>query len=205
MFRRKEYRFISNPVCARAVDNLAPEDFRWYDKDGFELNDAEHQYYHAMHYPVDHGILNHTSWQEPWFEIEENDHLILDHSTFLCRCSYVDAALDQLKEIGKTIPNAKWLSNTKVKWGFDFALDAVANDQIYEVLHIEYDSKNFDQFSEEIIRTEYMIRHTDWKDAAAKVWNQRNHCQGLTGFAQNSWKAKYLLGWSLSEFTEKST
>ena len=205
MFRRLDVNLMSNPVCSKPVDNLIADDFRYYDKDGFELNDAEHQFYRAMKYPVDYGILNHNCWQEPWFELESNDTgLIIDHAMFLCRCSYTGAADEQLREYKKTIPTAGFLLQTRQKWGFDFALDAVRDGHTFEVIHIEFDGSEYESFTNRFINFEYLIRHTDWVDCADRVWNQRDQWQSLKGFDQNHWKAKYLLGWSRAEYLEKA-
>lgn len=205
MFKRQEYTFLSNPVCLNSVDDLSIEDFKYYDKDGFELNKAEQKFYQAAKYPVNNTILNHTCWQEPWFLLEQGDHnLILDHSMFLCRANYSGKALDQLKSLAKDCPQASLLINTKSKWGFDFALDAVKDSTVYEVLHIEYDSRDFETFSNSLIKFEYLIRHTDWVDAAERVWFYKHEWENLKGFEQNHWKSKFLIGWSLAEYTEKS-
>lgn len=196
---------MSNPSCYQAVDNIETKDFQYYDKDGFELNLAEQKYYAAMKYPIHHPILNHTCWQEPWFELEQlNQDLILDHSMFLCRCGYNGAANEQLQQLKKQTPLADYLLNTKTKWGFDFALDAVRNDTMFEVLHVEFDHNSYETFHNRMIQFDWTVRHTDWYDAADRVWAQRDQWQQLKGFDQNHWKAEYLLGWKKSEYTEKA-
>ena len=196
---------MSNPGCVKAVENLTPDLFQYYDKDGFELNAAEQKYYSAMGYPINYPILNHTCWQEPWFELESTDQgLILDHSMFLCRCSYGGDALRQLENLRKTIPLADLLVRTKTKWGFDFALDAIIDDNVFEVLHIEYDSYDYETFNNYMIMFDYIVRHTDWKDSAERVWALKDQWQHLKGFDQNHWKAKFLINWDKSEYTEKS-
>jgi hypothetical protein len=207
MFLRHNTSLISTPVCDRAVENLSSEDFLYYDKDGFELNQAEQKFYKAMGYPLDYHCLNHTCWQQPWFELESTcTGLILDHSLILHRASYQGSALDQLKSLISSIPQADLLMRTRQKWGFDFALDAVAKDgTVYEVVHIEYDHYDYDQFKNQQLVFDYKVRHTDWLDAAEKIWSQRSQWQHLKGFDQNNWKAEYLIGWKRAEYTEKST
>ncbi len=206
MFKRHQITLMSNPSCHRSVDDLSVNDFQYYDKDGFELCIAEQKFYAAMKYPIDNPILNHTCWQEPWFELEKNvDRLILDHCIFLCRCNYDEDAEKQLSLLKKTVPQADLLLRTKRKWGFDFALDAVSEDgTVYEVLHIEYDNYNYDEFKKRMMIFEWAVRHTDWHDAAQKVWDHRDSWQNLKGFDQNHWKANYLLNWNKAEYTEKS-
>lgn len=206
MFRRHQVTLMSNPSCDKALEGLEAKDFQYYDKDGFELNLAEQKFYAAMKHPIWSNILNHYCWQEPWFELEKKDqNLILDHSMFLCRCNYERDAEEQLRKLKEIIPLADLLLRTKKKWGFDFALDAVSSDgTVYEVLHVEYDNYDYEQFKNRMIQFEWTVRHTDWADAAQKIWQQREQWQGLQGFDQNHWKAEYLLGWTKAEYTEKT-
>lgn len=205
MFRRFEITLINNPTCRKSILDIDEQDFRYFDKDGFELNKAEQKFYSAMSYPINHSILNHSCWQEPWFELEKNNlGLILDHSMFLCRCKFADQAENQLNSLKSKIPQADLLLRTKQKWGFDFALDAVRDGTVFEVLHIEYDHYDYDIFKNRMINFEWTVRHTDWCDAADRIWSVRDQWQGLQGFDQNHWKANFLLGWTKAEFTEKT-
>lgn len=206
MLKRFDVNIVSMPLCSKLVNNLQAEDFKYYDKDGFELNRAEQLYYRAMGYPIDSGILNHSCWQEPWFELEDkHTELILDHCIILTRCSYTGEALYQLERLSSSIPEAQWIIDTPKKWGYDFALDAVNPEgKIYEVLHVEYDNKDYENFKNNMISFEYLVRHTDWHDAAKQIWLKRDEWQHLKSFAQNDWKAKFLLGWKKAEYTEKS-
>ncbi len=206
MFRRHQITLVSDPSCTRSIEGLEETDFRYYDKDGFELNLAEQKFYAAMKYPIDHEILNHHCWQEPWFELEnKTPNLILDHSMFLCRCRYVGEAEHQLLKLKGTVPQADMLLRTRQKWGFDFALDAVSDDgTVFEVLHIEYDHCDYDFFKNRMINFEWTVRHTDWDDAARRIWQNRDKWESLQGFDQNHWKANYLIGWTKAEYTEKS-
>lgn len=206
MFKRNQITLMSNPSCYKPVNNLESCHFLYYDKDGFELNQAEQKFYSAMQHPIESHVLNHCCWQEPWFELDhQDDVLILDHSMFLCRCNYEREAEEQLKILKSHIPQADYLLQTKRKWGFDFALDAVSPDgTAYEVIHVEYDNLDYEIFKNHMIRFEWVVRHTDWHDAAKRIWDQREQWQNLVGFKQNDWKAQFLLGWNKSEYTEKT-
>lgn len=205
MFRRCDYTLHSDPVCDKPVLDLAPEDFLYYDKDGFELNLAEQKYYQASGHPLN-DCLNHLAYQQTWFVLTPDTvSLILDHCLILHRCRYDGEALRQLKTLRSDIPQADFLINTQSKWGMDLALDAIAEDgTLFEVLHIEHDSKDYRSFQDRLLALEYQIRHMDWYHAAAQVWTKRDSWQGLTGFEQNHWKAHFLLGWRQAEHTEKS-
>jgi len=204
VFRRLDITLISNPICSQSA-TVETEDFRYYDKDGFELNRAEQKFYRSNSLPV-LDCLNHLCWQEPWFELEDREsNLILDHSMFLCRASYEGPAREQLLDLKPTVPTADLLLRTRQKWGFDFALDAVSEDgTVYEVLHVEYDNYDYDLFKDAMLMFDYRVRHTDWFDAANRIWANRDKWQHLQGFEQNHWKAEYLIGWKRAEYTEKS-
>jgi len=207
MFTRHQITLVSNPVCSRPVNNLIEADFQFYDKDGFELNIAEQKFYSAMGHPINYPILNHRCWQEPWFELDDDKitDLILDHSMFLCRCAYDNAASNQLKSLRNKFPLADYLLRSKQKWGFDFALDAVAaNGTVFEVLHIEYDNYNFEYFKNKMLIFEWAIQHIDWRDAARRVWAHKDKWKSMRGFEQNNWKANYLINWNKAEYTEKT-
>lgn len=207
LFTRQHPTIIHDVTCSEPLI-FAPQehDFLYYDKDGFELNRAEQKYYHQMRYPISEPILNHCCWQESWFKLKpEVQGLLLDHCMFLCKANYSGEALEQLKRYSKKVPYANLLVNSKRKWGFDFALDAVREDgTVYEVLHVEWDSDDFYAFTDQFYRFEARIEHTDWHDMAEKIWNTRDEWRGLKGFDQNHWKANFLLGWKQAEFTEKS-
>lgn len=205
MFRRCEYTLLSDPYCTQPVEDIDPDDFQYYDKDGFELNQAERHYYLAAGHPLN-DCLNHLCFQQPWFLLKpDTGGLILDHCLVLHRCGYRGAALEQLKSLSATIPQATLVANTQVKWGFDFALDAIAEDgTIFEVLHIEFDHRDYRHFRDRLLIMEYQIKHTDWQHAAATVWLKRDSWRGLVGFEQNHWKAQFLLGWTKAEYTEKT-
>lgn len=206
MLKRFDVTLRSNPSCAKPVDNLEEQDFAYYDKDGFELNLAERKFYSAMGFPIHHSILNHACWQEPWFRLERNDlDLFLDHSMVLHRCNYTAGALDQLQEIAIKQPLAQQLIDTVPKWGFDFDLNARASDgTIYEVIHIEYDNRDYDVFKTKMLHFDYTVRHTNWVKVALDIWEQREHWQNLKGFDQNHWKAKHILNWNRAEYLEKA-
>lgn len=206
MFKRYDPKIISNPTCSEALTDIDVEDFRYYDKDGFELNIAEQKFYRKMKYPIDDPILNHCCWQENWFELVPGDHnLRLDHSMVLHRCDYSGDALSQLKTLKNQIPDASLLIQTTRKWGFDFALDYIDDDgKIIEILHIEYDSRDYDKFKQKLLWFEFLVRHTDWVDSAKKVIAHKSEWENLVGFDQNDWKSKFLIGWNSSEHVEKS-
>lgn len=207
MFKVHDSNINSNIYCCKSVEGLENEDFCYFDKDGFELNIAEQKFYSAMEFPIHYPILNHVCWQVPWYTMLENEHgLFLDHSMILARCGYTGHALEQLTKLKQKIPQAQQLLQIKPKWGYDFDLNAISDDgTVFEVLHIEYDSRNYDSFIQHQILFEQFVKRTDWVSASKDIWAKRDKWQSLKGFEQNHWKAKYLLGWEQAEFLEKAS
>jgi hypothetical protein len=205
MFTKHTVKIYRKPVCYRPIENPLPKEFLYYDKDGFELNRAEQKYYKAMEHPIHYPILNHTCWQEPWMSIE-HPTLFIDHAMILQRASYVGDARRQLYSLRNKIPYADLIMRTRTKWGFDFALDSVDKDgNVFEVIHIEYDSYSYAEFMETLGKFEETLRNKDWEDAAKYVLENKSKWNVLKGFEQNHWKAQKLIGWERAEYTEKST
>ena len=189
--------------CDRVCLDLHKNDFLYYDKDGFELNRAEQKYYQICGYKLDH-TLNHHAYQVPWYT-SSDPRLIVDHSLILYRCGYRGDAERQLRALKESIPQTSLMLMTKPKWGFDFALDSIdSSGNIFEVIHIEYDTNIFTEFCNQVNKIQERIDHTDWRNAASSIEHKRDQWQSLRGFAQNDWKAKHLLNWSRAEFTEKA-
>ena len=205
MFKRLDPYIISKAVCVNPVDGLTADDFQYFDIDGFELNKAEQKFYAAMNFPIHYPILNHVCWQVPWYECEIDNGLYLDHAMLLQRCNYSGHAREQLEQLSHSIPQAQALLQVKQKWGYDFDLNAISPDgTIYEVLHVENDSTDYDRFSERKLVFEQTVKHTDWVDVAQQIWKHRDEWQHLKGFDQNHWKANFVLGWDKSEYLEKT-
>lgn len=204
MFSIHELEIPQTLLCTNRANHLQNSDFQYFDKDGFELNIAEQKFYRAMGYNLDNGVLNHICREELWMELEPAPGLYLDHSMIMYRCSYAEDAEQQIREYSSIYPYANILLQATAKWGYDFDLNAISESgQVFEVLHIEYDSTDYNTFIESKCRFEEIVTHTDWQDIADKVWDYRDKWQHLKGYQQNHWKAKYILDWEESEVLEK--
>lgn len=203
MLVRANIDIVTDLKCDRLCLDLHKSDFLYYDKDGFELNLAEQKYYKLMGYHL-RQCLNHLALTKTWYT-SQDPRLIIDHSLILYRCAYTGHARQQLEHLKPCVPQASLLLNTEAKWGFDFALDSIdSQGNIYEVLHIEFDSKNFDHFVTHLESIQTQIDNIDWKDAAERILSSKAEWQALSGFEQNNWKSQYLLTWQRSEYTLKA-
>lgn len=203
MLSRSKNNIQCELFCDRICLDLRRQDFFFYDKDGFELNLAEQKYYSIMGFKLEH-CLNHRAFQHTWYT-SSDPKLIVDHSLLLYRCGYRGDAIKQLTVLKESVPQASLLLKTRPKWGFDFALDSIdSTGNIFEVLHIEYDTNIFSEFVDRLNIIQERIDCIDWLDAADDIQHHRPQWEILRGFAQNDWKARHLLNWSRAEFTEKA-
>jgi len=203
MLVRNNIHVLSDLMCDRLCLNLNKSDFLFYDKDGFELNIAEQKYYSIMGHKLS-PCLNHNTFTQTWYT-SQDPKLIVDHSLILYRCAYSGHARQQLEHLKPCVPSASLLLKTMPKWGFDFALDSIdENGDVFEVVHIEFDSKNFNLFDEELNKIQERIDDIDRLDAADMIYQCRDKWESLPGFEQNNFKSRFLLAWSKSEHTLKS-
>lgn len=176
---------------------------RYFDNDGFELTGLETIYYeeHGIDF-VHNGILNHKCDQRPWLT-GHRGNFILDHSMILQRWEFTYEARNQLLQHKRRFPQLMKYLNIIPKWGIDFALEYYDNDEAIEIIHIENDYRSYQQAMEAKTTFEKKIMETDWVDFSDRVIKNKEKWTGLTGFAQNDWKAQY---WGLpkAEIIEKA-
>ena len=210
MFIFNDFIHPADLVCTEPVnDDLNHTHFQYFDKDGFELNKAEQAYYTANDYYITANFLNKPAWMCDWISKDSSDvwksRFVLDHSFTTYRCNYRGKAHDQIKNYAKNSPEAKWLLQIRPKWGFDFDLGAINKDgNIFELLHVEYDTYFYRDFNETRKSVEDKILNMDWDKAADEVWDRREEWCLLPGYKQNDWKANLLLGWEFCEYIEKA-
>lgn len=209
MFTVIDIEVARNPTCTQTINarHLSTESVKYFDKDGFELTPLEQLYYSASGYQnkIGSGCLYHTCWQEPWFNLERDSNFLIDHTMILHRCDFTEDALVQLYKYNKKLPQLNYLINCKKKWGLDFSLDYtdVDNNKIYEIIHIEQDTDNYDEFIELKTNFEEFVLTTDWSHATKVLLKQRDKWLPLEGMARNDWKANFF-GYNQAEVTLKS-
>jgi len=194
MFNIARINFIVNPVIDVSIDDVYykdPQALAFFDKDGYELTKLEQTYYKAQGLDVSSYTSSHPGVFQPWITVD-HEYLSIDHSCAMYRCSFQNAALEQIKRQTKKYPRAGWLLTCKKKWGLDLNIDYCDGDIALEVLHLEWDSPTLERIEQERIKAEQLVLSTDWVDAAKQVWTQREKWQNLKGwYAQAHWKASY--------------
>lgn len=187
--------------------HTVPESFfnenhiRYFDNDGFQLSLLEQKYYEANGIVVA-DILNTASDSQQWLQCNHTK-LHLDHSMVLQRWEFTEYARHQILHHRQRFPQLIKYLNIVPKWGLDFALEYYDNDTAIEVLHIESDYRSYSQAMEAKAFLEKRILETDWLDFTNRVIKNKEQWYGLTGFAQNDWKARFW-GISKAETIEKA-
>lgn len=182
-------------------DIIKKEYIRYFDNDGFELSHLEQIYYKENGVQLD-SCLNHSCDQKKWIE-GGDDHFILDHSLLLQRRNFAGEAKAQLEYKRKEYPQLNKYLNLVPKWGLDFALEYYNDNAYIEVIHIENDYRSLEVAKHAKENLEKKIIETDWVDFVKTLIRRKSKWDGLVGFAQNDWKAKYW-GLNRAENTEKS-
>lgn len=180
------YLEISKPID----DNLfTEENVRYFDNDGFQLSLLEQEYYKANHVPVV-NTLNRAGDRPLWMTCN-HESFYLDHSMTPQRWCYVAEAKAQLTHHIKKFPSLIKYINLKSKWGLDFALEYYDDTEALEILHIEFDFRNYYQAVLMKQELEQKISSTDWADFKSRLINKKSCWENLQGLDQNDWKAKF--------------
>lgn len=195
--------FITDANCRNIVpyDYIRSKNIQCYDKDGYELTKLEKYYYSAQGFKLKR-FLNKQFLASPWIRIEDNN-LYLEHCMLLNRCGFEGAARDQIDRMKSKCRLLNYLSLCRPKWGVDIAIDWIDDNQVIEILHLEYDSYQLDEAIGYKDQIEQFVLNNDLVDIANRIIEQKEQWCNLTGYHQNLWKAKYL-GFDCSENTQKS-
>ena len=204
MFKNLYPVVLKNLVCTTPIsEHFLISSADYYDKDGFELTDLELVYYKVNNFDTFlNDCLNHYCIQEQWYELD-HPYFTLEHSLILHRCSFGGEARKQLEDYKYVNPKASYLLQGEAKWGLDFSLDHIYNGKVTEVLHIEQDTRSYDQFLEMKDGFEVFVQNTDWEDFYKFLNSHRDEWESLIGFEQNDWKARKI-GFKKAEVTQKS-
>ena len=144
-----------------------------FDREGYELLPIEQAYYQANGFKLHkEDVYAHESgqvdgWQAisfKWFDQRiKHPHLFLDHSLVVQRFEFGGEALEQLKFHATKRPELNKLINTKPKWGHDFCLDWIDQSGVTEIIHWEWDFRNYDQYMKHKHFMEEVVSTTNWE------------------------------------------
>jgi len=184
-------KFVENPLITEVIDDsfFTETNIQYYDNDGFKPNLLEKKYYQAQGIEL-RDCLGFLGARYTWAVMQDMPNFILDHSMVLTRCAYAGPALEQLKRHSIQFPYLKKYLLTKPKWGLDFALEYVDDDEYLEVLHIERDFSSLEQAKLTKRVLEKKIISTDWVAFVEELKSSKQEWQALEGLDRNDWKAQ---------------
>lgn len=193
-------------VCSKIpFDNgdYSSDLFGFYDKDGYNLNQYEVKLYEANGYIANKFIDDRYILGKTWMTIDYHPNLEIDHCIILERCAIGGPLRSYMQSLSHTYRHFKYLLQSKSKWGVDVDINWVDNDRIYEVIHLEYDTYNYEEALATKGYLENYFTGADLEDMARKIIANERFWSVLHGYDQNRWKAKFF-GFEFSEDTRKS-
>jgi hypothetical protein len=170
-------------------DLLLFEHLNYFDRDGYELTVLERSIHNHFGIPLGH-CLNHTSVCDNWVYQTHECSIVLDHSLISHRYSYEGEARKQIEILCHKRPELKKLLAIKSKYGIDFSFDYIDENNCFELIHIEYDSYNYDDIHNAAIKLSSIIMNTDFKQLAFSLIDEKEKWEKLNSDDQSNYKAK---------------
>lgn len=191
--------FIDNPSLTKAPSEgtVLNSSMKYFDKDGYELNQTEQVYHIENGVDLSEQHLYHTANHKSWFYDEDISEVgfILDHSMLMQRWDYQGLAREQIKRLLEKRPLLGKLLSIRQKWGLDFSLDYVDPDGwTVEIFHLENDFLTLDTAIDAKNRAEDLILKTDWENVLDQIIERKSEWENLCSDDQADWKA-HLVGW----------
>ena len=128
-----------------------------------------------------------------WFRQEETRFgVVLNHSNVLYRRAYDGEAREQLLRLAVLDGRIHRVLQQRPRWGLDISLEYISHQgDMFEILHWEYDSDNYNEIEELRQRYEPVILNTDWEDGARHLLKRKTEWHHLHMKEQNKYKTDY--------------
>ncbi len=168
MFTVLDYKLVQHPYISEPLPDesvferlVAPE---FFDRFGYELTYIESLYHQhnniAGHVLVPGSPTDAAACIQDWMvQEEQHPHIFLDHCHLNTRYAYEGEALEQLKRLSKKYPRLVKVLNIKPKYMVDFCVDYITEDKVVELIHIEHDFHDFNQYKSHIAFCEVFISY----------------------------------------------
>jgi hypothetical protein len=190
--------FDSNGYWDKPVEKIVylptAEDVALFDQNGYDLTDLEKHYAYSNWTKPKKHREHRVALKQPWFVQDPTaiEGAVLNHSLLFERKGYTGAALEELQYWAKTLPLIHKVIALRPKWGLDFSMDYVDREgNVFEILHWEWDSFNYDEISAIKQTIEPIILGIDWTQAAKDLIKYKDNWHHLEFFEQSDWKCNY--------------
>lgn len=193
----------SSPYLTKPIENeelLLNCQLTQFDREGYELLPIEQEYYKANNVTLHtEKVLAHESgnadeWQafvKKWFEPTPTtaSYLKLDHSFCVVRYAFDGEAREQILKHAKTRPELNKLLNIRPKYGADFCVDYVTDDDCFELVHWEWDFLYRKDLFAHIVNMEQAVEIAQWDNIIKAVRLLRQSSSYLDSEAEGNFKA----------------
>jgi len=198
MLKLTENLHPSSPLILEPIEDklVAETTMDFFDKDGYELNKLEQLYYDANDVNLSEKHLWHTA-NHVWWIIDDDPPSrgpVIDHSLINTRWAYGGKAREQLLDHVSDRPELRKLLMIEPKWGIDFSLDWIDDEEAFELFHIELDRFSFSAINHYRTSAEALILGMDWNAAGEEVKRRKDEWIELSSDDQSDWKVQ-LFGW----------
>ena len=181
-----------NPLERKELPDV--ESIALFDQNGYDLSDLEIAYSKVNNdWSSLHRNYRHIALKKQWFTQElKTQSSVLNHALIFERKGYQGAALQQLTCWAREMPLLWKVARIRPKWGLDFSIDwADTQGNVFEILHYEYDSFDYDEIVEVKRNLEDLIKTTDWDQSAIRLLEKKSEWHHLDFFAQSAYKCSF--------------
>jgi len=199
MFERQEIHIINDLYLRTPIHESTDWDLDFFDREGYQLNSIEKEYHqenrislhieNRMARRVSDNALN-AVLQHWYVQKEDHPNIFIDHAHILHRFGFKDNALHQLHNMSKEYPKLQKMIKTKPKYGLDFAIDWIDEEQVIEMFHIELDCRDHDTFVDIVEKLQVFIESTDWQSKGEELIECKSEWIDLDEYDQATYKAK---------------
>lgn len=200
MFTKKSYTLTDYPYLYEPIKDVSvferlhyPE---FFDRIGYELTYIESLYHKAN--GIDTLVLVPGSTTDAsaniqdWFDqTTSHSNIFLDHAHVLVRYAYVGPAYNQIKKYSEKHPRLQKLLNIKPKLGYDFCIDYIDSQRVFEICHFEHDFSDWKTFKRNFDWMENFILSSDWETHSNYLNETYTNWYTSDEYAQAQFKAKY--------------
>ncbi len=189
--------FNSNPYYTLPIDLDDSIDLKstidTFDQNGFDLTDLEILYAKKMDLDIKKVRHTHFVLKDDWFTAEPTDRgCHINHAVIFERKGFSGAAKEQMIELADKCPLIHKVLQIKPKWGLDFSVDyADAQGNVFEVLHWEWDTFNFEEIQQKKKQMDIFLLSQDWDKMAKQLLDRKEEWYKLGFFEQSDYKTKF--------------
>ena len=194
-------KFNPNPyydqrIKANLSDNFVknlPGTIDTFDQNGFDLTNLERLYAKKMDYKIKKVRTSHWVLKEDWFTSEPTDRgCHINHAVIFERKGFTGAAKEQMEEFAEKCPLVHKVLQIRPKWGLDFSIDyADAEGNVFEVLHWEWDSFDFEEIQEKKKYMDDFLQAQDFDEMALRLLDKKSEWNHLGFFEQSDYKTNF--------------